>query len=535
MKKTIILIFIILTLMPFMYAQNDFAYNRLYNDIQPSSPNATGGDWITSSLGTLTDANSSQFFSVNGILNINQTFLGNITDGSFLRLDGTNIPTANYNNWVTNLVTSGVISIGTTGTNFKLTVALDDSGSLPSPSTGTVAVFQNNGVSDSAFIQINAATNAISGIDFGDTSDSSIGNIQYDHSIDTFRFNIQEGERFAISSTVVTSDVAFRADSSFRAADTSANVGAIWFTDSSNTVTNDGEFLIDVGSGRLGVLQSFPQFTLDVAGTGNFDSSVQISTDDSTLCFGVAQDGCIFYNGTDLVINPKVVGTGSFFVQGQIQINNSGVPLQIQNNVDSASNQIAIFKGGNRATPTDGDEIYNSYMLDNSLGVQDEFARITVEALDVTSTSKDSRLQFRVRKANTLRNVMELGNNRVIFNQDSQDIDFRIESNDLTNMLFINAGTDTLTIGSATVLAFFGIDGANNEIQTVIQGFSTQTVPIFVVENSAGVDLFTVDNFGNINFAGNISIDGTLVMSVNATCTFIHSPAGTTIFEVCDV
>ncbi len=59
--------------------------------------------WDTLSLGPLDDVNSSQFFSVNNKLNINFTFL---TAGLFLRLDGANQPTANYN-WVTNLSTTG--------------------------------------------------------------------------------------------------------------------------------------------------------------------------------------------------------------------------------------------------------------------------------------------------------------------------------------------------------------------------------------------------------------------------------------------
>ncbi len=104
-----------LTLMPFMSAQTDFAYNRLYenNELLPGfnfSINVNSSDfWNTLSLGPLRDANSSLFFAVNNVLNINTSFLQNITGGDFLRLDGTNVPLANYN-WITDLNTTGAVN-----------------------------------------------------------------------------------------------------------------------------------------------------------------------------------------------------------------------------------------------------------------------------------------------------------------------------------------------------------------------------------------------------------------------------------------
>ena len=76
--------------------------------------------------------------------------------------------------------------------------------------------------------------------------------------------------------------------------------------------------------------------------------------------------------------------------------------LTVQVTTDNASVQQAVFKGGNRSTPADGDESYASFQLDDSTGNQAEFARLTWEANDVTNTSKDGEMRLSVMKDNTL-------------------------------------------------------------------------------------------------------------------------------------
>lgn len=79
--------------------------------------------------------------------------------------------------------------------------------------------------------------------------------------------------------------------------------------------------------------------------------------------------------------------------------------LVVQNPNDAASNQVSIFRGGNRATAADNDEGYLTFTLDDDLGTQQEFARLSWAAPDVTSTSKDGRLDFDVQVNNALTNV----------------------------------------------------------------------------------------------------------------------------------
>jgi len=84
----------------------------------------------------------------------------------------------------------------------------------------------------------------------------------------------------------------------------------------------------------------------------------------------------------------------------------AGVPLDLQNTTDAASNEVMQLGGGNRGTPTDNDEAFIKFDLDDDLGAQTEFVRFTWKALDVTNTSKDSRPEFQYYTANTLRELV---------------------------------------------------------------------------------------------------------------------------------
>ena len=86
----------------------------------------------------------------------------------------------------------------------------------------------------------------------------------------------------------------------------------------------------------------------------------------------------------------------------------TGIPLIVQDSTDNVSNQVAIFRGGNRTTAADGDNAYISYTLEDSGGNQAEFARMAWTANDVTANTKDSKVVWSVQTGNTLTNVWEI-------------------------------------------------------------------------------------------------------------------------------
>ena len=117
------------------------------------------------------------------------------------------------------------------------------------------------------------------------------------------------------------------------------------------------------------------------------------------------------------------------------------------NLTNNAANQVAVFSGAN-STRADGDEIYLSFKLADSAGNIDEFARMTVDAADVTSGEEDGQIRFSVIVDGTLTDVFTINSS------ESGGTDMTLDvSGDLTldadggDILFKDGGT---TFGSAT-------------------------------------------------------------------------------------
>jgi len=69
---------------------------------------------------------------------------------------------------------------------------------------------------------------------------------------------------------------------------------------------------------------------------------------------------------------------------------------------------------------------------------------------DVADGSEDGALALSVMNAGTLQQVAILTGPEVVFNETSNDIDFRVESNALTHAFFIDGGTDHVSIGNSS-------------------------------------------------------------------------------------
>ncbi len=210
--------------------------------------------------------------------------------------------------------------------------------------------------------------------------------------------------------------------------------------------------------------------------------------------------------------------------QGEFSVLHNGLPLKIQNTVDANSNQVMEIIGGNRATPTDGDEIYMSFMMDDSTGTQREFARLTTVAKDVTSSTIDARLIYQTVRSNILVNMLEFDNNNVIFNKDKVDVNLNVLGTVDGALLFVNAGTNRVGISTTVGDALLHVDGRVDEIQFLVQGYSTQTNDIFIIEQSDGTDVFNVNNAGDLNIAGDYINNGNT--GFTGTCTTVTYTGG---------
>lgn len=118
----------------------------------------------------------------------------------------------------------------------------------------------------------------------------------------------------------------------------------------------------------------------------------------------------------------------------------------VAKNTADAAAVAALRIEGDRATPANNDEVYESYYLSDDAGNQDEIVRITAKAVDVTSGSEDGRIVFSIAQSGVITEKLWLHNTGVL--------------GPVTN--------DGLTLGSATIawsdlfLASGGVVNWNN-------------------------------------------------------------------------
>jgi len=73
----------------------------------------------------------------------------------------------------------------------------------------------------------------------------------------------------------------------------------------------------------------------------------------------------------------------------------------------------------------------------------------SIEAIiaDATSGGEEGRFLLRTEVAGATKNMMDINGSEIVFNEDSVDYDFRVESNNNTHMLFVDAGAECVSIG----------------------------------------------------------------------------------------
>jgi hypothetical protein len=81
-----------------------------------------------------------------------------------------------------------------------------------------------------------------------------------------------------------------------------------------------------------------------------------------------------------------------------------------------------------------------------------DYAEFLTQITDASDGSEDVRFIIKGMVGGNFRKLVDFNTGETSFNDDSDDVDFRVESNGNTHMLFIDAGNDHVNIGTATDL-----------------------------------------------------------------------------------
>jgi len=215
-------------------------------------------------------------------------------------------------------------------------------------------------------------------------------------------------------------------------------------TDIGAAIADADLFLMDDGAG--GTIRKTTASRLKTyIGTFDTDAAQVFNESSNDVDFRVESNGnanMLFVDGGE-----NAVGIGTGTPDAQLHIVGSDTTNQvIIENTDggvSSAPDLVLFR--NSASPVDGDVLGRiDFRGDNDAGQEVNYIFMSATATDVSDGSEDVKLEFEGMKAGNNAKLFTISEAEVIVNDDSGDVDFRVESDAQTHMLFVNAGNSRI-------------------------------------------------------------------------------------------
>ena len=155
---------------------------------------------------------------------------------------------------------------------------------------------------------------------------------------------------------------------------------------------------------------------------------------------------------------------------------------------DTFAPDIAVFR--NSSSPADNDGIGLIDLRGRNDNSQDvSYAQIQTSVTDVSDGAEDGFFSIKTMVAGTLRSRMEHSSSETVFNQDSIDIDFRVESDGNTHGLFLEASSGEIGIGEDN-------PATTVHITASAPALSLNTAASMTSGNRADINVYNSDSSG---------------------------------------
>ena len=187
----------------------------------------------------------------------------------------------------------------------------------------------------------------------------------------------------------------------------------------------------------------------------DLDTSISANTDD-TLVIEAGGNTMATITATTFTINDGTTITTA---------DNTDTLTLTSTDADANSGpNLKLFR--NSSSPADGDTGgVISFVSENDASEAITYSEIKSLIDDMTDGTEDGRLFFNTMVAGTLTERLRFNGTETAFNEGSADLDFRVESNSLTHMLFVDANLDKVAIGHDTPTAMLHVkDNANDAV-----------------------------------------------------------------------
>ena len=173
------------------------------------------------------------------------------------------------------------------------------------------------------------------------------------------------------------------------------------------------------------------------------DTSISSASDD-TLVVEVGGNTLATVTATSVTVNDGV----------EITTADNTDTLTLTSTDEDASSGPNLRMYRNSSSPADSDILgVLEYEGRNDNSEDIRYVQITSFADDVSDGTEDGSYFISTMHGGTLRNRMNVRPGEVVFNEEAQDIDFRIESDTNNNIFFVDAGRNEVVIGTSNDLS----------------------------------------------------------------------------------
>ena len=133
----------------------------------------------------------------------------------------------------------------------------------------------------------------------------------------------------------------------------------------------------------------------------------------------------------------------------------------------AAGPEIELYR--NSASPADNDAVGQIQFRGNNDASQEVgYAEIDCFIRDVSDGTEDGELRVLVTRNGTAREALSLSGGDVAFNEAGEDVNFRVESDGNTGMLFVDGGNNRVGIGTNSPSVELEISGASGNAPSAI-------------------------------------------------------------------
>jgi hypothetical protein len=199
---------------------------------------------------------------------------------------------------------------------------------------------------------------------------------------------------------------------------------------------SDVDAITIAANGQLTLTQTLIGTALDISGDIDVDGTSNLDVVDI--------DGAV-----DMASTLQVDGAITSSAGATITVADNSENL-ILKSTDADANvgpQLTLWRAS--GSPADDDFIGQiSYNANDDGGNVTNFAKIFGRIRDASDGTEDAQLTLSSMVAGTLRNRLEFNEGEVVFNDDSVDVDFRVESDNLTHALFLQGSDGRVGIGT---------------------------------------------------------------------------------------